>query len=150
MKRTDPNQSGAARVQSKVGCIGYGKRSNRNVSELLQIARLEHEAACVHPAIDFVITADEADPFDFRAHLERDRRTLDLQIFDEHDRISISEDIAVGVSDTRVGMLVVSGTRHDRPFVATIGADIVIAVRICVFQRTLRAGGEVRYGLHLA
>lgn len=48
-------------------------------SDLFEIVSLEYEAALVHLAVDLVVAVDPANTLDLAAHLEGDRRALDLQ-----------------------------------------------------------------------
>lgn len=116
-------------------------------SDFPQIARFEHEISGVHLAIDLMVTAYQANALDLGALLEGDGRTFDLQILDQDHRIAIGQGLAIGVFDQSGRLVFRICGDLDGPFVATIGADEVIAVRISVFLRTKWAGGEGGHNL---
>ena len=56
-----------------------------------------HRAKSVDLAIDIVVAFDKADILDLGADLKRLRRTLDLQILDDRNRIAVNKHIAIGI-----------------------------------------------------
>ena len=67
---------------------------------------------------------------------------LHFQILDQHHRVAVVQYRAIGVLDRRVVAVVKRGFFCHRPLVATVGADVVVAVRVGVFQGALRTSGR--------
>jgi hypothetical protein len=116
--------------------------AGRYLSDLLQKAGLQHETTRIRLAVHLVVAADQTDALDLGAHFEGDGRALDLQVLDDHYRVAIGQHIAIGIPYHRIrGVVGGCGLRH-RPFIAAVGANIVVAVLIGVFQSALGAGGD--------
>src|ERR1035437_2139338 len=115
---------------------------NSSASHFLQESGFEHEAAGVHLAIHLVVTADETDAFDLGAHLEGDRRAFYFQILDQHHCVAVVQYRAIGVLDRRVAAVIKRGIFYHRPLVATVGADVVAAVRVGIFEGALRTSRQ--------
>jgi hypothetical protein len=109
-------------------------------SDLFEIVSLEYEAALVHLAVDLVVAVDPANTLDLAAHLEGDRRALDLQVLDQHHGIAVRQKLTVGVADDGFGVVVLGAGFCNRSFVAAVSANIVVAIRVGVGQGALGTG----------
>ena len=93
-----------------------------------------------------IAAADESDALDLGTHFEGDRRTFDLQVFDQHDRITVGQHIAIGVLDDGICAFAGIDRRLHRPLMTTVTTDVIFAVRIGVLESTLGAGWDGRHG----
>lgn len=122
------------------------RRKLRSLSSLPQKTRLQHHRPGIGLAVDLVIAADHADVLDLGADFERDGRALHFQVLDQHHGVAVGQRVAIGIAHH--GFRFLDGLRFgmDRPFVATVGADVVGAVGIGVFQAALGTGGGGGHG----
>ncbi|MFT7116690.1 MAG: hypothetical protein ACI9I0_001902 [Rhodoferax sp.] len=120
-------------------------------SDLFETVSLEYEAALVHLAVDLLVAVDPANTLDLAAHLEGDRRALDLQVLDQHHGIAVRQKLTVGVADDSLGVVVLGAGFCNRSFVAAVSANIVVAIRVGVGQGALGTGRvDVGHGVWCA
>src|SRR5699024_2715555 len=82
-----------------------------------------HRPESINLAVDVMVTIDQADIPDLGSYLHDSARSLELQIFDDGDAISILQHVSDGVTvNTFIRFGHGFGLSH--PFVATLGADI--------------------------
>ena len=93
----------------------------------------------------FIVALDQADIPDHGALLQWNGRALYLQILDHRHRVTAVEDVAVDIPHHDAGINY-PGTFRDQPFVAAIGSDVVVAIRIGIFHGTKRASGNGGHG----
>ena len=121
----------------------YGGWWRAASSDLAHKLRLElHRADAVDLAVDVVVAIAQANALDLGAHLDHQRRALDLEVLDHGDGVAVLQDIADRVLDH---LVVVSGrlaARGGGPLVGAFRADQHGAVFIGVFGVAFGAGGQ--------
>ncbi len=91
-----------------------------------------------------MVAVDQANAFDLGAFFQHRRRTLDFQVLDQDDRITIGQRIAIGIADHAIPSQAIFFGVHPLgwPLKAAIRTHLVIAIGVSIFLATLRARWE--------
>ena len=119
-----------------------------------QLAHTLQATVCMLHVVDPAILAIGAETVvypitEVGALLEGDRAALDLEILDQRHAVAALQHVAAGILDDALAIFVAAFRNCLRPFETAVGADVVVAIRVSVFKRALRAGGDAGHTVSL-